>query len=248
MRSAPAPHWRWARSGRTRRAGRSRRRAVRRTRSCGAPSTARSGARSRPRERPVVSRGATATLQEQGRKLLTSFYGGLRALKLYPIENAAVQQALNELHEIMTGLLRTEGSVELRVVGDFFFLNETRLRLDLSNFSTFGSFAQSLSEHGIGAVDVTSGLTREEWAPFLSLLLRKGTGETAYDSFIERLGGTAVAHIDVRPEKDVHQPELEKEEAMQAAKRTYAQSVKVAKDVLGDMRMGRARSEERRVG
>ena len=119
---------------------------------------------------------SAATLQEHGRKLLTSFYGALRALKLYPIENAAVQQSLNELHELMTTLLRSEGSVELRVVGDFFFLNETRLRLDFSNFSTFGSFAQSLAEHGIGAVDVVSGLSREEWPPFLSLLLRKGGG------------------------------------------------------------------------
>jgi HD-GYP domain-containing protein (c-di-GMP phosphodiesterase class II) len=181
-----------------------------------------------------------ASLQDQGRKLLTSFYGGLRALKLYPVENSAVQQALNDLHELMSALLASEGNVELRVVGDFFFLNETRLRLDLANFSTFGSFAQALAEHGIGAVDVTSGLTREEWPPFLSLLLRKGVGENPYDAFIERLSGTSVAHIDVRPEKDVHQPDLAQEEAMQAAKRTYAQSVKVAKDVLGDMRMGRA--------
>jgi HD-GYP domain-containing protein (c-di-GMP phosphodiesterase class II) len=187
-----------------------------------------------------MSTTAAPTLQEQGRKLLTSFYGGLRALKLYPIENAAVQQALSDLHALMTQLLSTEGAIELRVVGDFFFLNETRLRLDLSNFSTFGSFAQALAEHGIGAVDVTPGLTREEWAPFLSLLLRKGGDEKPYDAFIERLNATAVKHIDVRPEKDVHQPELAHEEAMQAAKRTYAQSVKVAKDVLGDMRMGRA--------
>lgn len=184
---------------------------------------------------------ATAVnLQEQGRKLLTSFYGGLRALKLYPLENAAVQLALNELHDLMTGLLQSEGNVELRIVGDFFFLNETRLRLDLANFSTFGSFAQALSEHGIGAVDVMPGLSREEWAPFLSLLLRKGGGENAYEAFTERLGASPVEHIDVRPEKEVHQPELAQEEAMQAAKRTYAQSVKVAKDVLGDMRMGRA--------
>ena len=182
----------------------------------------------------------STSLQEQGRKLLSSFYGGLRALKLYPVENRAVHQALHELNEQMNALLRTEGNVELRVVGDFFFLNETRLRLDLSNFSTFGSFSQSLSEHGIGAVDVTTGLTSEEWAPFLSLLLRKGTGEDPFQSFIDRLSGTGVQHIDVRPAKDVHQPELEQEESMAAAKRTYAQSVKVAKDVLGDMRMGRA--------
>src|SRR5688572_11827094 len=168
------------------------------------------------------------SLQDQGRKLLSSFYGGLRALKLYPIENAAVQTSLNELHELMSALVASEGNVELRVVGDFFFLNETRLRLDLANFSTFGSFAQALTEHGIGAVDVTPGLTREEWPPFLSLLLRKGGGEKPFEAFLERLSGTAVTHIDVRPEKDVHQPELEHEEALQAAKRTYAQSVKVA--------------------
>ena len=151
-----------------------------------------------------------------------------------------MQQSLNKLHDLMTTLLESEGTVELRVVGDFFFLNETRLRLDFSNFSTFGSFAQALSEHGIGAVDVRSGLGREEWSPFLSLLLRKGGGEDAYEAFTARLEGTPVRHIEVRPEKDVHQPELAQEEAMAAAKRTYAQSVKVAKDVLGDMRMGRA--------
>ena len=187
-----------------------------------------------------MSDQSTAQLQDFGRRLLTSFYGALQALKLYPIENTAVQQSLNELHDLMTTLLESEGTVELRVVGDFFFLNETRLRLDFSNFSTFGSFAQALSEHGIGAVDVRSGLGREEWSPFLSLLLRKGGGEDAYEAFTARLEGTPVRHIEVRPEKDVQQPELAQEEAMAAAKRTYAQSVKVAKDVLGDMRMGRA--------
>lgn len=187
-----------------------------------------------------MSRAPATTLQDQGRRLLSAFYGALRALKLYPVENQAVQQALTELHDVMSGLLATEGSVELRVVGDFFFLNETRLRLDLTNFSMFGSFAQSLAAHGIGAVDVTSGLRRDEWAPFLSLLLRKGGGEDPFESFVQGVPGTRVEHIDVRPEKDVHQPALEQEEAMAAAKRTYTQSVKVAKDVLGDMRMGRA--------
>ncbi|MGD8322422.1 MAG: hypothetical protein PVJ02_18360, partial [Gemmatimonadota bacterium] len=79
--------------------------------------------------------------QEEGRKVLTAFYGSLSALRLYPLENAAVQQALDELHGLVSRVVDAEGGAEVRVVGDFFFLNETRLRLDLSNFSTFGSFA-----------------------------------------------------------------------------------------------------------
>jgi len=182
----------------------------------------------------------TARLQELGRKTLAAFYAALRALKLYPLENSAVQQALDDLHGLVEGVVQEEGAVELRVVGDFFFLNETRLRLDLSNYSTFGSFARSLSDHGLGAVEVLPGISRGEWAPFLSLLARPPEGEDAYPHFLEKMGSAPVLHIQVLPESEVAEPGMEEEEALHAAKRTYAQSVRVAKDALTDARMGRA--------
>ena len=85
--------------------------------------------------------------QEEGRKLLTAFYGSLSALRLYPVENETVQHALTELHGLVERIVTIDGGAEVRVVGDFFFLNETRLRLDLSNLATFGSFARALQDH-----------------------------------------------------------------------------------------------------
>jgi HD-GYP domain-containing protein (c-di-GMP phosphodiesterase class II) len=181
----------------------------------------------------------SGTLQDQGRRLLGAFYGALRALKLYPVENAAVQQALDELHERVTRLVQIEEGMELRVVGDFFFLNETRLRLDLSNFATFGNFARTLLTHGIGAIDILPGIGREEWAPFLALLLREPDDEEdPYAAFLARMDRTPIIHIETRPEKEI--AEEEKEEALAAAKRTYVQTVKVARDALEDVRLGRA--------
>ncbi|HSG47783.1 MAG TPA: HD domain-containing phosphohydrolase [Longimicrobiales bacterium] len=177
--------------------------------------------------------------QAEGRQILITLYGTLRALKLYPLENDAVQQALAELHQGVTSLLEREEGLELRVVGEFFFLNETRLRLDLSNFATFGTVAQALQEHGIGAVEVAPGVARGEWAPFLSLLLRKADGDDPFSAFLTRLAGTPVDHILVRPSQEVS-GELDEEEALEQAKRTYAQSVRVARDILGDVRLGRA--------
>jgi len=179
-------------------------------------------------------------LQHYGKRILTSFYGALRALKFYPVENATVQQALDDLHGLMSDLAGQEGGVELRVVGDFFFLNETRLRLDITNFSTFGSFAQALGAHQIGTVQVLPGVARDEWAPFLSLLLRPPHGEDPFSGFVERLSGAPVDHIDVERETEPGAAESDQEEALAAAKRTYVQSVKVAKDVLQDVRLGRA--------
>jgi HD-GYP domain-containing protein (c-di-GMP phosphodiesterase class II) len=177
--------------------------------------------------------------QDEGRKVLTAFYSTLSALRLYPLENSAVQQALDELHALVANIVRLEGGAEIRVVGDFFFLNETRLRLDLSNFSTFGSFARALQDHGIGAVEVHPGIQRSEWAPFASMLLRKPGGDDPFAAFMDRLAGAPVEHIELRPEKEVQEPEKD-EEALTAAKRTYAQSVQVARDALGDVRLGKA--------
>lgn len=177
--------------------------------------------------------------QELGRKLLTALFGALSALKLYPIENETVQQALTELHGLVDGILEVDGSAEIRVVGDFFFLNETRLRLDLSNFASFGQFARALNDHGIGAVEIVAGVRREEWAPFLSMLLRPADEDDPFGGFAERFEKTPVTNISIRPATEVDEPQ-EDEEAITAAKRTYAQSVKVAQEVMGDMRIGKA--------
>ena len=182
----------------------------------------------------------SAEIQDDGRRILTAFYAAIRALKLYPLENSATQQALRDLNNLVTRLVMTEGSLELRVVGDFFFLNETRLRLDLSNYSTFGSFARSLTDHGIGAVDVLPGIEQGEWAPFLSLLLRHADEGDRFAGFMNRMAGAPILHIELLPESEVQEPIPGEEEALHAAKRTYAQSVKVAKDALTDMRVGKA--------
>jgi HD-GYP domain-containing protein (c-di-GMP phosphodiesterase class II) len=183
---------------------------------------------------------SAGNVQQDGRKILSAFHGAMRALQFYPVENAAVQQAIDELQDLAGGLALEEAGLELRVVGDFFFLNDTRLRLDLTNFSTFGHFARQLSQHGIGGIQVISGVRRDEWAPFLSLLLRAAREGDPFGGFQERLASVAAEHIEVRPESAQADEEEEEKEAMAAAKRTYARSVKVAKDVLQDIRLGRA--------
>jgi len=181
----------------------------------------------------------SALRQEEGRMALSRFYTVTRSLKLYPLENSTVQQAIDDLHDLIERLTAEQGAVELRIVGDFFFYNETRLRLDLSNYSTFGSFARTVTDHGLGAVEVLPGIDRAEWAPFLSLLLRAPDGEDPYGAFMDRMSGAPILHIQVLPSSEVKEPEQD-EEVIFAAKRTYAQSVQVAKEALTDVRMGKA--------
>jgi HD-GYP domain-containing protein (c-di-GMP phosphodiesterase class II) len=177
-------------------------------------------------------------LQEKGRELMTALYGALRAIRFYPLENEAVLKALEEVHLSVMDLLDREGAVEFRVVGDFFFLNETRLRLGVRNFATFDAFAQTLRDHGVGEIRAEPGLELREWAPFLSLLLRTPAPSDPFKAFSERLKEMPVERIHVEPEKEAARLDLELE-AMAGAKRTYAYAVQITREVLTDVRDGR---------
>ena len=101
---------------------------------------------------------------------MIAFYAALRAIKLYPLEHSAVQKALAELAQVAEELRSEEGELEFRISGEFIFLNSTRLRLDLSNYATFGHILTLCKLAGIGAIHVGTQGTARDWTLLLSLI------------------------------------------------------------------------------
>jgi HD-GYP domain-containing protein (c-di-GMP phosphodiesterase class II) len=181
-------------------------------------------------------------LRLAGRDFLVVLYTAFRSLKLYPIENAQVQRALDDLVATTKQLLDVEREIELRLQGEFIFVNSTRLRLDLDNYASFSHILGVLRQCGIGAVRVDEGVDRGQLQVFLSLLLvyaaKEVTPEKVHELSKKMVDG-GVSFITVEPpvetEGDVEDAERQKE----AAKRTYARSVAVTKEVINSIRMGR---------
>jgi HD-GYP domain-containing protein (c-di-GMP phosphodiesterase class II) len=183
--------------------------------------------------------GGEVPLQDHGRKVLAGLYAAMRALRFYPLDNEVVQTSLDELQGTVGEALVREGALELQLVGDFFFVNEERLRLDLRNYSTFGSVAGILRGHRVGEIVVHDGVRREEWAPFLNLFLRSPDGDDPFGRFRELLDGTPVEHIRVRELPERAEVETD-DEAVESARQTYTRGVQTARDILSDVRLGRA--------
>ena len=99
-------------------------------------------------------------LRHAGRDFLVVLYTAVRSLKLYPIENAQVQKALDDLTATTKHLLDVEKEIELRMQGEFIFVNSTRLRLDLDNYASFSHILGVLRQSGIGAVRIDEGVER----------------------------------------------------------------------------------------
>jgi HD-GYP domain-containing protein (c-di-GMP phosphodiesterase class II) len=193
-----------------------------------------------PLELVPDTQGDDGQLRQGGRSLLLALYTALRSLKLYPLENATVQKALADLDSISRALLQTEIELEIRLAGDFIFVNSTRLRLELDNYASFSHVLAIFRGFEIGALRVRSGADRREWQIFLSLLLSLtsiGTPDERHKELLERLDAAKVVNLELErglPEGGGSA------EAREASKQVYAQSVAVTKDVIGGVRLGRA--------
>ena len=185
-----------------------------------------------------------AFIRGAGRSFLVTLYTALRSLKLYPLENVQVQKSLDDLAGSVGQILLREREIELRVTGEFIFVNSTRLRLDLDNYASFSHVLGILRAVGVGVVHATDGADRREWTSFLSLLLAVSSRDSANRSFelANRMRDAGVTHIAVEPPMETEVSEEEEERVKEQSKRTYQRSVAVTKEVINSVRMGRSAS------
>lgn len=194
------------------------------------------------------STGDDALLRQSGRALLVAIHSAQRALKLYPLENTTVQRSLDELHATALSVLQLEGFIEIRLTGDFIFINQTRLRLGLDNFAAFSGFVGLMQSCGIGLLRVDEGVSRREWQAWLSALgslPNEVDADERLDILRQRMQQADIIRISVDIVGEQSEDASEGDEGLERAKRTYAQGVSVARDVVMGVRMGRAPSTRR---
>src|SRR3982075_637925 len=146
-------------------------------------------------------RESGANVRRGGRSFMVAFYAALRAIKLYPLEHTAVQKTLAELSQIAEDLRAAEGELEFRISGEFIFINSTRLRLDLSNYATFGHILTLCKLSGIGAIHVGPRGSARDWTFLLSLLGGETQSAPAarYTEIVDRLNEGKIETFQLDP-------------------------------------------------
>ncbi len=203
-----------------------------------------------PRRQSIVDTVNTTDgfLRHAGREFLVVFYTALRSLKLYPLENAQVQKALDDLHASARHVLDVEPELELRLQGEFIYVNSTRLRLALENYASFSHVLAVMRQCGVGTIRLEEGVDRRQLQILVSLMLAYAAREASPDKIYEiqsKLVEASAAQVFVDPPVESDEGQADSERAKEAAKRTYARSVAVTREVINSLRMGRTANVKR---
>jgi HD-GYP domain-containing protein (c-di-GMP phosphodiesterase class II) len=186
--------------------------------------------------------GSDAFVRKAGRQFIIAFYGAVRAIKLYPIENAAVQRALEDLTTASRTLLDNERELEFRTSGEYIFINSTRLRLDLDNYTSFSHLLSLFRASGIGSLRVLDKVTPRNWIVLITALQAVGSDDPGARFFqlSGKLEAAKVTTFEFGPPTEAQVDSQQQEQVKSAAKRTYSQSVAVTKEVINSVRLGHA--------
>lgn len=182
------------------------------------------------------------TVRRIGRTWVTAFYVALRNLKMYPLENAVVQKGLEDLTKLSAELIDGDGECEFRLAGEFLFLNATRMKLDLDNYTSFSFLLNRCRDAGVGQIRFVDRPALRDWTVLLAFLISP-QGKTAGERFEllnRRLAETNITVFDLAPPPESDDNPEDEGEAKERAKRTYQQSVVTTKEVLNSVRMGQS--------
>jgi HD-GYP domain-containing protein (c-di-GMP phosphodiesterase class II) len=157
--------------------------------------------------------------QKVARAFVVAMNGALRAIRLYPVENTAVQKAIAELGSSAERVREVDGSCALRRVGDFLFVNDTRLRLAFDNYAAVASLLGMYREAGIGGLEVLEVPPPRAWVVLLSFLQSPPLEYPAEERLAQ-----LVSRLDAR----------------ERARQTYMRSLDVTREVITSARIGRS--------
>ena len=183
--------------------------------------------------------------QQVARSFVIALHSSLRAIRLYPMENAAVRNSLVELEGYTAKVFSTFAQCELRAVGEYLFVNDTRLRLQLDNYAAVAHVLGRMQLAGVGGVVVKSKPDARAWVALLNGLLQPAV-ELSQAERVERLvaslevAGVSCFVIEVAVEDD--EADLDIDDEQERARQTFMRSLDATRDLLTGARMGRSPS------
>ena len=158
----------------------------------------------------------------------------LRTAQIHDAANIAVTSAIEKYLALINPLTDAEDVITLELVGEYFFINDTRVRYSLEYLLSFDYLVREFRKREIGKVVFKDVISAEDVRIFLKAFIAAGYSETPYDVMNEKMA--ASDHIDVDRLRKI--AEGEAVDTRKVVKKAYYNAVSFTKGVMTKIKAG----------
>jgi HD-GYP domain-containing protein (c-di-GMP phosphodiesterase class II) len=158
----------------------------------------------------------------------------LRTSQIHDPSNIAVTTAIDKFLLLINPLIESERSITLELIGEFFYINGSRIRYSLEYLLNFDFLVREFKKREIGSVIFKNKIKHDDLKIFLKAFIASGFSDTPYEKMLEGIEESQSIWID-RLKKIKEGEEIDTRKII---KKTYFNAVSYAKGVMTKIKSG----------
>jgi HD-GYP domain-containing protein (c-di-GMP phosphodiesterase class II) len=174
-------------------------------------------------------------LLRHSKDLVNQFAVIIKTSQIHDPSNVAVQTAMKKFVELVSGLTATGTSVTLELVGEYFYINEARVKVAMEYLVNFDYLVREFKKHMLGSITFTGRVMMEDVHAFLKSFIASAFSEDPFAELEE--GMESVGSIKVGAPRRIKEQEGEAD-VRKTVKKTYFNAVSFSKGVLNKIKAG----------
>jgi putative nucleotidyltransferase with HDIG domain len=158
----------------------------------------------------------------------------LRTAQIHDPANIAVSSLIEKMASLINSLIASERTIALELRGDFFYINDTRIRYTLEYLLNFDYLAREFKKRGVGSIIFRDRTTPADIQTFVRVFNASGGAQRPFETIEENLldvKSFSVERLRIIVENDTLEPR-------KMVKKTYFNAVSFTKGVINKIKSG----------
>jgi len=171
---------------------------------------------------------------EEVRDLINNLSVVIKTAQIHDINNVAVTNAIDKLLSVLNPLISSE-KLSLDLVGEIFYLNESRVRYSMEYSSNFDFLAEEFRKRELGGIVFETTMNEDDIKTLVLAFITSGTSETPFQTLSKTL--EKVPHIQVKEPRKIKE-DITEFEKKKLIKKSYSNAVSITEGVLNKIKTG----------
>ncbi|MBA4374397.1 MAG: hypothetical protein C0402_16215 [Thermodesulfovibrio sp.] len=158
----------------------------------------------------------------------------LRTAQIHDPNNVAVSSLIEKLSSMINSLIAMERTITLELRGDFFYINDSRIRYTLEYLLNFDYLAREFKKRVVGGIVFKERTTAAELTTFVRVFNASGGAQRPFETIEENLldvNSFSIERLRIIVENDTLEPR-------KMVKKTYFNAVSFTKGVINKIKSG----------
>lgn len=182
-----------------------------------------------------------------GRVLTNQFCVLMKTAQIHDISNVAFDQPAENFMKTFEEMVRLGIDISLNLRGDYLYMGETKLKMDIDSFISFTSITEEMKKREVGGITFKKSTEVGDIKRFISIFAGIDTkSESPYEFMTKQI--TKMGLLGVEIEKFEEQKENFEEileDTKEIAKSTYFKTITAVSEVMENLKLGQSVSIKR---